>query len=60
MMRSLGTIPEITKEIRIFKSGERKIQRDIADISKCLTDYLVEEKLDLFFLISGSRGRITG
>lgn len=29
MMRSLETIPEITKGIRTFKSGERRIQREI-------------------------------
>lgn len=59
MVRSLGTIPKITKGIRIFKSGERRIWRDITDISVCFMDYLLEE-LDLFFVVSGGRGRITG
>lgn len=59
-MRSLGKIPEITKGIRILQSGERRIQSDIADTSKCFIDYLVEEELDLFLVISGSRSRITG
>ena len=53
-------IPEITKGLRIFQSGERRIERDVADISRCFMDYLVEEELDLFFVISGSRSRITG
>lgn len=53
-----GLIPKIAKRIRILMSGERRIQREIADISTCFMGYLLEE-LDLFFVVSGGRSRIT-
>lgn len=55
------TVPEITKGNQDFQVWRKEAKpRDTADMSTCFMGYLVEEELDLLFVIWSSRSRITG